>query len=174
MLSNAKLYIRITGHELDDYGSELKFSQRLAGENLWSHEYAKRVIHEYKRFMYLAALGIQQVTPSDEVDQAWHLHLLYSQDYADFCSNVLGVKINHGPTKGGKKEDKRYDEQYKKTQVLYGKEFSQHPPDDIWPCATIRFGTPYARVNMKDNWVVPVGDKRALVKLLFKSLKPRL
>lgn len=172
-LTNPELYLKISNYQLDDYASELKFSQRLMRENLgWSQEYADRVIHEYKRFMYLACVANHPVTPSDEVDQAWHLHLLYSQDYVDWCI-LMGKTIYHGPTKGGSKEGMRYEDQYKKTQMTYGREFSQHPPDDIWPSCTKRFSTPYARVNLKDNWVIPVGDWKGVFKLIFKCLKAR-
>ncbi|MEZ6192343.1 MAG: hypothetical protein R3C45_13785 [Phycisphaerales bacterium] len=50
------------------------------------------MVNEYRRFCYLAIAAGHTVTPSDEVDQAWHLHLLYTRDYwEDFCPNVLGT-----------------------------------------------------------------------------------
>ena len=72
---------RIEAHKLDKEGAALPFSERLARENGWPPAYARRVIWEYRRFVYLACLAEGEVTPSDEVDQAWHLHLAYTRDY---------------------------------------------------------------------------------------------
>ena len=58
----------------------LPFAERLARENGWSRSHAERVVGEYKRFCFLAATAGHTVTPSDAVDQAWHLHLTYSRD----------------------------------------------------------------------------------------------
>src|SRR5438309_235996 len=67
----------------------LSFAARLARENGWSASYAARVIDEYKCFCFLAVTGDQEVTPSDAVDQAWHLHLTYSRDYWErFCPPI--------------------------------------------------------------------------------------
>lgn len=51
--------------------------------------------------MYLAVRANHPVTPSDEVDQAWHLHLTYSRSYWDeFCGAVLEEVVHHDPTRG--------------------------------------------------------------------------
>ncbi len=90
VLSNLELYARITAHELDLIGSQLSFSDRLARENDWSLEFTAQAIIEYKKFCYLAMTAPHEVTPSDEVDQVWHLHLLYTRDYwGTFCPDVL-------------------------------------------------------------------------------------
>ena len=60
---------------------------RLASENGWSREYAVRVMQEYRRFAFLAVAAGHPVSPSDAVDQAWHLHLVYTRSYWDeFCA----------------------------------------------------------------------------------------
>jgi hypothetical protein len=77
----------------------LHFPDRLARENGWSRTKADRVIGEYKRFCFLAATAGHEVTPSDAVDQAWHLHLTYTRDYWErFCPDVLGRPLHHNPT----------------------------------------------------------------------------
>ena len=75
----AALYERIQKFSLDNANSELLFSQRLARDNSWTREYSQRVIEEYKKFAFLAVVAAHPVTPSDQVDQAWHLHLLYTK-----------------------------------------------------------------------------------------------
>jgi hypothetical protein len=135
----------------------LSFAQRLARENGWSAAYAARVIVEYKRFCFLAVTGAEEVTPSDQVDQVWHLHLTYSRDYWErFCPEVLGRSLHHGPTKGGQTESGRFFEQYARTLRNYEATFGQ-PPADIWPDARRRlFDDPRARrVHPRDGIVVP-------------------
>ena len=86
-----------------------------------------------KRFCFLAATVDHQVTPSDAIDQAWHLHLTYSRDYWErFCPAVLGRPLHHGPTAGGSAEQHRYFEQYAATLKSYEQAFGAPPPADLW------------------------------------------
>ena len=69
------LWQRIEAFRLGDPAAPLTFTRRLARENGWTQAFARRVVAEYKRFCYLAARAGHPVTPSDQADQAWHLHL---------------------------------------------------------------------------------------------------
>ncbi len=133
------------------------FAQRLARENGWTLPHAERVIGEYKRFCFLAVATGTDVTPSDAVDQAWHLHLTYSRDYWErFCPQILGMMLHHGPTAGGAAERERYFEQYARTLQRYEAVFGPAPAD-IWPDARRRFlEDPRARrVHPRDGIVLP-------------------
>jgi hypothetical protein len=135
----------------------LSFSARLARENGWSAAHAERVIEEYRRFCFLAVTARHQVTPSDAVDQAWHLHLTYSRDYWErFCPEVLGRPLHHGPTAGGAAEAQRYYEQYAATLQSYERVFGPAPAD-LWPSAARRLiEDPKARrVHPRDAIVIP-------------------
>jgi hypothetical protein len=135
----------------------LSFAQRLARENGWSGYHAERVISEYKRFCFLAATVAHAVTPSDAVDQAWHLHLSYTRDYWErFCPDVLGRPLHHGPTAGGEAEQARYFEQYAATLKSYVEIFGEAAPTDLWPKASKRLSDdPRARrVHPRDGLVV--------------------
>ncbi len=97
------------------------------------------------------------MSPSDQVDQAWHLHLLYTRSYWNrFCKEALGKPLHHGPTKGGGEEREKFNEWYGKTLESYRRFFGEDPPADIWPEAKIRFGEDiqYQRVNTKRFWIV--------------------
>jgi hypothetical protein len=59
---------RIQEFQLDDSASNFSFSHRLARENGWTVQYAKSVIDEYKKFIFLAIVSGHPVTPSDQVD----------------------------------------------------------------------------------------------------------
>src|SRR5262245_58098130 len=84
-----ELLARITAFSFDEGTPAFPFASRLARENGWTLAYVARVIEEYRRFMFLAVVAGHPVTPSDQVDQAWHLHLLYTHSYWDgFCKDV--------------------------------------------------------------------------------------
>jgi hypothetical protein len=103
-----------------------------------------------------------EVTPSDEVDQAWHLHLAYSRDYwEEFCPNVLRRRLHHGPTDGGSGEDERYKANCRRTLEIYEATFGEQPPSDIWPPVSLRFGyygTNFVRVNSALFEIAPRTD----------------
>lgn len=162
-----RLFERLQGHDLDDPASDLPFTQRLARDHHWSLAYARRVVDEYRRFCFLACVEDEDVTPSDQIDQAWHLHLLYTRDYwGPFSEDVLRCRLHHGPTRGGTSEQRRYDDQYTHTRHAYLRWFGEHPPADIWPSATERFSRDvrWVRVNRDDHWLVPKPRPRSLAR----------
>jgi len=75
------LWNRIRRFELDDPAAAFSFTDRLARENGWPLEYALRATLEYRKFMFLLCLTEHPLTPSDQVDPVWHLHLLYTRSY---------------------------------------------------------------------------------------------
>ena len=144
----------------------LPFVQRLARENGWSTAHAGRVIDEYKRFCFLAATAGREVTPSDAVDQAWHLHLTYTRDYWErFCPDVLGRALHHGPTAGGADEGHRFFRQYAETLKCYEAAFGHAPPVDIWPIAQRRLHhDPLARrVHPREAVIIPLPSLRTVL-----------
>ena len=153
-----QLYQRIQAFSLDASHADLCFSQRLARDNSWTQQYTQRVIEEYKKFIFLAMVAEHPVTPSDQVDQVWHLHLTYTHSYWDeFCVKVLQKPLHHNPTRGGSSEQENFHRWYNETLISYEKFFSQSPPFDIWPPPDIRFGrnVQFTRVNSHRNWIVP-------------------
>jgi hypothetical protein len=154
----SRLYQRICDYSPDDRESAFTFTQRLARENGWDQQYARRVVEEYKKFMFLAIAAGHTVTPSEQVDQAWHLHLIYTQSYWDFfCGNVLGTPIHHGPTQGGSDEQAKFLDLYEQTKASYMRLLNESPPPDIWPDAARRFGDDIhcKRVNTREHWIIP-------------------
>jgi uncharacterized protein (TIGR04222 family) len=148
---------RVEGFELDERGVAFAFSHRLARDNRWTLPFARRVVREYKRFAWLAARSGHPLTPSDQVDQAWHLHLIYSASYARFCNGTLGAPLHHHPTQGGAQEAVKFRAWYQRTLEAYRTCFGQEPPPDIWPPAERRFGEDlcHARVQTGRSWIIP-------------------
>ena len=149
---------RILAFRFDDSGTVLPFHIRLARENGWTIGFSARAITEYRRFVFLAMVAGQPVTPSDQVDQVWHLHLLYTRSYWErFCGDVLGRPFHHEPTRGGSHEADKFTQWYDQTLDSYRRTFREDPPQDIWPEAAIRFGEDVhgRRVNTRRAWVLP-------------------
>ncbi|WP_205509051.1 hypothetical protein [Longitalea arenae] len=128
------LWNAIEQFPLDDPHAAVTFSHKLAAKQNWSAFYTERVIAEYRKFLFLCCISPDGASPSQAVDEAWHLHLTYTRSYwIDLCKNTLGKDIHHHPSRGGDDEDHKHRDWYKETLVLYQSIFESPPPDDIWP-----------------------------------------
>jgi uncharacterized protein (TIGR04222 family) len=152
-----ELYRKIQEFEIDEGQPSFPFEARLAKENSWSRPFSRRVIQEYKRFAFLAMTAPHSVTPSEQVDQAWHMHLTFTKSYwLRFCE-VLGQPLHHNPTQGGADETQKYRKLYQQTLLTYREMFNEDAPADIWPSVDDRFGKDLQveRINTAENWVLP-------------------
>ena len=126
------LWQAIRDFPMDEDGAEEPYSVKLARAEGWSPGFTKRVIGEYRRFLYLTQVAEGQVTPSEIVDRAWHVHLTFTRNYWDeLCAKVLDSPLHHEPC-SGPSEMPRYEDQFAKTRALYRKEFGEDPPEDVW------------------------------------------
>jgi len=128
------LWDQLETMEIDPPDATTRFHHRLRQYNKWTDEFAGRVTKEYRRFLYLAARARHPVTPSDTVDQAWHLHLIYTRHYwEELCGKILGLQLHHEPSAGGAVESSKFEHQYEQTIESYKAAFGETPPADIWP-----------------------------------------
>lgn len=133
------LSARIAAHSFDS-DDPLSFTRRLARDHGWTLPFARGAVREYGRFCFLAVATPGPVTPSEEVDEVWHLHLTYSRDYwTVWCRDVLGTALHHEPTRGGPAEQSRFRAQYAGTLAAY-EAFFGPPPPLFWPATHRRFG----------------------------------
>lgn len=134
------LWQRLEHFRVDDGDAPLSFIKRLARDNNWSQDFAEAAYREYLRFVYLMSVTDVPLTPSDEVDQVWHLHLAYTRSYwQDLCEETLGHPLHHGPTRGGRSETTKFKDWYQRTLDVYAEEFGEPPPGRIWPAREQRF-----------------------------------
>jgi uncharacterized protein (TIGR04222 family) len=153
-----QLIHRVDAFEIDPGEKALGFEHRLARENRWTVAYAQRVMDEYKRFCVLAVASGHHVTPSEAIDQAWHLHLTYTRSYWErFCGETLGRPLHHEPTSGGPSEGVKFHDWYSETLKSYERLFGQSPPQDVWPQPKDRFrhAGSWAWINTGRYWMVP-------------------
>lgn len=110
------------------------FIARLAREQGWSIPDATQAFIEYLRFIYLAATSPVERTPSQKVDEVWHLHLTYPESYErDLCQGVLRRSLPHEVGERGREARLRYRQQYENTIAAYRVAFKGAPPADFWP-----------------------------------------
>jgi len=181
-----ELWENLLKFELDDPAADFSFSDRLARENGWSPGYARQVVLEYKKFLFLCVAAGHPVCPSEQIDQVWHLHLVYTRSYwEELCGQVLKRPIHHGPTKGGSSEVNKHIEMYQQTLRTYEKFFGMEAPLAYWPVTSVRFGYDiHVRLgNYRRNWIIPKlrpcksGRRRvswswALFPVLFLAIYP--
>jgi hypothetical protein len=143
--------------QLNQHDAKLTFAIRLARETGWTPAFADQAIQEYRRFLYLAVRAGHPVTPSQEVDEVWHLHLMYTRHYwGVLCRDVLQTDLHHGPSLGGASEHAKYHDLYRRTLDSYTRIFGASPPAAFWPAAAQRF-RPQPRMGSVDpatHWII--------------------
>ncbi|MFC6592362.1 glycine-rich domain-containing protein [Deinococcus lacus] len=109
----------------------------------YTPEQAELLVREYLRFVYLSSLEV--VTPSQRVDDVWHLHLTYSRDYWERFMPLLPRPLHHDPSPQGA-ADPLMKFQYERTLDRYRAEFGERPHPGIWPDHRLR------RVRGAPHW----------------------
>ncbi|MDW9381227.1 hypothetical protein [Chryseobacterium sp. JV558] len=133
LLKDESLWTRIQGFSLDAPGAAFPFSKKLAKEESWSLDFAKKAIEEYKKFVYLCCILPNGASPSEIVDKVWHMHLIYTQNYwEEFCPNILKRALHHHPSQGGSTERVKHENWFEDTMSGYRNVFQQEAPEEIW------------------------------------------
>jgi hypothetical protein len=147
------LWERVARHDFEPE-QPLNFTHRLARDKAWTIDFARGAVAEYRRFCFLTFAGAGVMTPSEEVDEVWHLHLTYTRDYWDvWCGTVLGGALHHDPTEGGPEQDRYFRARYAATLATYERYFGP-PPVVFWPATHVRFsGGPRYRAIDATRWI---------------------
>jgi len=100
-------------------------------------------IDEYKKYLYLSLVTKTEQTPSEEVDQVWHYHISYLQDYQVFSSQKMGSDFfHHNPSDGTTEDDVKYRGVYDNTKSAL-QNFFGSVNRYAWPSTQIRFSQSY-------------------------------
>ena len=130
-LTNSELYNRVETFKVDDGSAPKSFLKRLQKSEGWSPEFTEQAMREYLRFIYLATISAAGVSPSQVVDEVWHLHLTFTRSYwNDLCKDLLDKQIHHEPGSGLPGETFR--DAFAETIALYSAEFDEPAPTEIW------------------------------------------
>lgn len=147
----------IAAHAFEDAAAPLDFCHRLAREQGWTLTDARAAIEEYRRYCFLTTVMAGEVVPSVAVDEVWHLHLTYTEDYWErYCPQALGRPLHHRP--GGLRagDSARYRVAYAVTLAEYERWFGA-PDERWWPGTQQRFRAPdrFRRVDRERTWIIP-------------------
>ena len=58
-----------------------KFTDNLMNEQMIDINTANKWILEYRKFLIMAYLTDNMISPSEQVDQVWHLHMTYQENF---------------------------------------------------------------------------------------------
>ena len=136
---------------------------RLAKKTGWSEDKMETVIKEYLRYIALILLYNQgeisiQATPSHDIDETWHNHMLFTREYHQFSNKWNGDYIHHQPSydadgsrPGGYNANMTREENkailhtaWVQTREAYNGVFGENAPEAAWgtvgeccsPCAS--------------------------------------
>lgn len=134
-LTRPELWSRIHGALLPVERDGGSFADHLAEITGLAPSMARALEMEYRRFLYLAALGDGPRVPSGLVRVAWSYHAEHEGYGPDFCAWVLGRPLPFVPSSAAPARA------YGETVAAYLHEFGRVPPADIWPdqCAAGSF-----------------------------------
>ncbi len=88
-----------------------------------------QIIAEYRRFLYLVAVGSEVLAPSRLVDKVWHLHLADTAGYDGFCQQIIGRVIRHQEGRPRPFDDPAYAA----TLAAHAREFGAPAFWRVWP-----------------------------------------
>lgn len=116
-----------TIEEVDNYPLPELLIPRIAKLYHHTEEIAADLVKEAKRMLYLRAVTGNPVSPSEEIDDAWHEMILFTKFYQQFA-DFIGHFVHHNPTPGPPDGGKMYAN----TKKMYEEVFGEKPNHDYW------------------------------------------
>ena len=160
-LTQQEIWDKLCAFSFDPTGATKLFEMRLAEEQGWSIEFARRAIEEYRRFLLLCATSGHACTPSEVVDEVWHMHLTFTRSYwEDLCPNVLGRPLHHEPGVGIAGENQKHRSAFQQTLRSYETTFRTSPPPAIWK---IKLADTKVKSKVNFDWRIGVVAAAALI-----------
>lgn len=136
-VSDIELWDKIQGYSMPRPTSRTRWFQAEVGdfESLLERDMnvsaddAKRLVQEYRKFLYLKALDGGLLTPPPDLDEVWHKHIeCPNAAWDEFCRTVVGKPLEHRKGLSSEQARKAYD----RALALYETQFGSRPTD-IWP-----------------------------------------
>lgn len=104
----------------------------------WTEEKAETTEKWYKRFLLLHLLYGDAAPCTEEIDEFWHTHILYTREYTRDCRDIFGSYMHHVPCNDLSDKDVLEDMQRatKETMARFKELWGELPPmpvsEDCW------------------------------------------
>lgn len=100
---------------------------RLINREKWDPKKAKEAVRRYKNFLVLRfKYPSLIIIPAPDIDEVWHAHILFTQEYTDTCQKIFGKYLHHAAAEDySDKEAKIRQTAMHKTAEIYFKEFNE-------------------------------------------------
>ena len=96
----------------------------------WDEKSANEAGKQYKNYLILIKKysGNHELSPSKDIDEIWHNHILYTQQYCQDCTAIFGHYLHHEPHDASKRKAIRQagKSPFDVTQALYHQEFGEY------------------------------------------------
>ena len=127
---------------------------RIEREEGVDRDTARAWFDEMLVFLDMCAASDQVLSPSKDVDKAWHAFLLHTRDYESYCRQRFGRTIHHQP---GAPDPDAYRRAIHRRREYEGR--SSYDPL-IWPAATGAGGLPLKASGTMRKRATPVARPR--------------
>lgn len=118
--------------EARNYIYSIDFSliiDKLVNHEEWLKNDAKKTCQMYRNFLFLNKKYWlkHSLTPSEDIDEFWHHHILDTAAYAKDCQAIFGTMMHHYPYFGidGITNQEDMNKSFEITKELYIKEFGE-------------------------------------------------
>ena len=93
----------------------------------WQHDLAQTCQELYKRFLWLMVIHPNTpIVPTRDIDEFWHNHILYTENYTKDCNALFGRYIHHVPSDpNNSAEMSVITNRFMITKALYLEEFRE-------------------------------------------------
>lgn len=91
----------------------------------WTESDAAHCCQLYKNFLILLKKHLPlSLVPTREIDEFWHNHILYTQNYFHDCGQIFGHYLHHEPASPDESPEELVNN-FQITKELYLQEFGQ-------------------------------------------------
>jgi hypothetical protein len=117
------LWLRLAFLERSGGPSAATLHSLVVADTGWTPEFAKAVIEEYRRFLFLAMRTGHAVKPPPAIDRVWQLHRAHAPNYWDVLSQFVVDRPAVPSVSTGADND---------TRASYLSLFGAAPPPAVW------------------------------------------
>lgn len=105
--------------KLDNY-DYTSLKNRLMSKEFFPEDKADYLLAAYQRFFSLRFVADSPISPTREIDNIWHLHILDTKEYEKFCNEVFGKFVHHIPREVAATKPVPKDRTHELALELYG------------------------------------------------------